>query len=694
MPQLPFSVDGTGHIDMWFYLVDNDTVIISEFQPGSNPTAIQITNDAADFMEQNLSFTVYRTPAWNANHPSNGYATHWTYTNSFRVNNRIFIPTFGETYTPYADEDAAALATFQAAAGPDVEIVQIDSYPIIWAAGAVHCIVMQVPRYTEPLPVIHVLHPNGGELLVSGTTETISWMATDTDNVIIPQIDLYYSTDGGDSYDFIDTTTDTGSYEWTVPSLITDQVLIKAVAHSEDTDQAEDVSDAVFSIVPAQQTVYDFSSGAGTDKFGWGYQTISWSLIDGNRLPVTTDIESLVSGAYTRLAVSDNNRYNSPAPSSGAESTHVFELTITEDPGIIDDLGIHWEGYAASCTQVELYIWDYVAGQWSNGHGRLGQNQYLDCWAGNIDGSLDYHIRSNFTRYITDTGQMTLLVYADRYGDATYHDYLSVTVSEITGDPQISNVEATPLTQDIGEWVNITCEVIAPEGIDTVNAVIIYPDNSTVNQTMTLSGSNEYYYNISYFQAGNYSFYIFARDDEGNTDLSLGYWFMVANFEQSFNFFMGWNLITIPLSLGWTAATLGGTIDQCTVVCRFNASTQAYITHVVGIPYNEFLIQDGVGYFVYVTTNSSLNVTGYPLESVSVPIKTAWNLIGWYHEYATTAGSLGGNITNCTVVCNFNASTQSYTTHVVGIPYNDFVVERGEGLFIYTNEESIWQGEG
>ncbi len=158
--------------------------------------------------------------------------------------------------------------------------------------------------------------------------------------------------------------------------------------------------------------------------------------------------------------------------------------------------------------------------------------------------------------------------------------------------------------------------------------------------------------------------------------------------------YKGWNLITIPLSLGWTAATLGNTIDHCTVVCRFNASTQTYTTHVVGIPYNEFPIQDGVGYFVYVTTNSSLNVTGYPLESVSVPIKTAWNLIGWYHEYATTAGSLGGNITNCTVVCNFNASTQSYTTHVVGIPYNDFVVERGEGLFIYTTVESIWQGEG
>ncbi len=64
LPQLPPSVDGTGHIDMWLYLVDEDDVIISEFQPGSNATAIAITNNAVPFM-QGLGFTVRRTPAFN-----------------------------------------------------------------------------------------------------------------------------------------------------------------------------------------------------------------------------------------------------------------------------------------------------------------------------------------------------------------------------------------------------------------------------------------------------------------------------------------------------------------------------------------------------------------------------------------------------------------------------------------------------
>ena len=446
MPQLPFDVDGTGHIDMWMYLVDEDTVIISKFKAGSDPTAIEITNEATAYM-RDLGFSVYRPPAWNAVHPTYGYMTHWTYTNAFRVNNRIFISTYGETYPSYADEDASALAAWQAAAGPDVEIVPIDCYDIIWAAGAIHCIVMQVPRYTAAEPAAHVIWPDGDELLVGGTTQTISWVATDTDNVTIPQIDLYYSVNDGDTYEFIATTTDTGYYEWTVPEAVTDQARVKVVAISADSDQTEAVSAEVFQIAAAQQSLYDFSTGAGADKFGRGYQTTSWnSSVDGDRTPVTTEIDILVGDAYAKLAYSDatggdydTNRYIAPNPSSNYESTHVFEFTIDEDPAEIGDVGIFWEGYADQCAQIELYVWDYVEGQWSDGGGLFGQNRFMDNWAGNRDGFLEGHIRSNFDRYIDASGEMTLLLYTERgtayYGSWLYtpsfHDYLSVTITKI-----------------------------------------------------------------------------------------------------------------------------------------------------------------------------------------------------------------------------------------------------------------------
>lgn len=439
MPQLPTGVDLTGHIDMWMNIIDDDTVIISEFIPGSDPTAITITENAVVYM-QNLGFTVYRTPAWNANHPDTNYWTHWTYTNFFRVNNRIFVPTYGENYPDYEDEDAAALAAFQAAVDSSIEIVEIDCYPIIWAAGAIHCIVMQVPRFTSPEPAVHLISPNGGEFLTSGTTYTIEWVATDTHNQALSRIDLYYSVDDGATYEFIASTNDTGFYEWTVPEVETQQAKVKVVAIASDSDETETESIDVFEIGTAFQIIYDFSAGAGIDHHCYGDQTSSWYLIDGQQKPVTTELSST---DYEKLAFSDatggdydSNRYQSSTPSGSYESTHVFEFSITVNPENILDLEILWEGYGDDCTQVELYIWDHVEEQWGDISHRYNQNRYLDCWAGNYDGFLKQHIRSDLHRYLSSEGVLTLLLYDETFGQKTFHDYIGITAAVTNMPPE------------------------------------------------------------------------------------------------------------------------------------------------------------------------------------------------------------------------------------------------------------------
>ena len=155
-----------------------------------------------------------------------------------------------------------------------------------------------------------------------------------------------------------------------------------------------------------------------------------------------------------------------------------------------------------------------------------------------------------------------------------------------------------------------------------------------------------------------------------------------------------WNLITVPRENIWTASTLGQNISGCTTICRFNGESQTYTTHVTGIPYNDFPIVDGVGYFAYVTGESHLNVTGVSIDSVNVPLYIHWNLIGWYKETVTNASSLGAALQDCTTICKYDAVTGSYTTHVVGIPYNDFSITRGMGVFIYVTSGSYWTGEG
>jgi agmatine deiminase len=442
LPQLPFSVDGTGHIDMWMYLVDEQTVVISEFLAGSNSTAIQVTNNAVSYME-NLGFKVFRTPAWNAS------GVHYTYTNAFRVNDRIFVPVYGTAFKPggsstYNSRDAIAMQVWQAAAGPGVQIVPIQCFQIISASGAIHCIVKQVPRYTGTAPAVNIISPAGGEILTPATQYKVQWSAIDTNNTR-PESVLIYVSYGDDDYQHITTTTDTGFYWWTLSSTVSraENATVMVVAQSASGEKTEVISQP-FSITPGRVTTYDFSSGAGIDKFAYGSQTNSWANVNGNPFPVTSQ---LVAANYTRLAasdasggVTDPNRYISPIPSPvSAESTHLFTFQITTPIDRIAKLDVLWEGFAAFCTQVELYVWDIEAGNWGDGQGLAGVNRYMDSWAGNIDGELTGSIRSEFSRYIDQSGVIRLLVYADRPGAVgsvnqgmrTYHDYIRVDVKEL-----------------------------------------------------------------------------------------------------------------------------------------------------------------------------------------------------------------------------------------------------------------------
>jgi len=433
-PQLPSSVDGTGHIDMWLYLVDEDTVIISEFLPGSNATAIAITDNAATYMQDTLGYEVFRVPDHNGFHPAFSPA-HYTYTNAFRVNERIFIPTYGAGDPSHLGRDADALHVWQQAA-PGVEIVPIDSYDIIWAAGAIHCIVMQVPRYEDPLPSAHVISPSGGELLVPGTMHEVTWTAKDDAEVDL--IDILYSTDDGLTYNgtVVLGETDDGRHDWLVPPVEDDEMRVKLIAYDADTNSVEAVSETAFTIMGSSQRVYDL--GTGIVNKGWGYQTSSWAQLDGVRRPTqaNTEIAALQNNAYARMAASDAtggdgdpNRYRSPSASGGSETTHIFEFLTVQDPDAIVDIGVLWEGYGDAAIQMELYVWDYVAGQWCDGRGQCGENRFMDNFAGNRDAELTGHIRSDFDRFIDPVGWITLLVYGERSGQESFHDSISVTLT-------------------------------------------------------------------------------------------------------------------------------------------------------------------------------------------------------------------------------------------------------------------------
>ena len=272
----------------------------------------------------------------------------------------------------------------------------------------------------------------------------------------------------------------------------------------------------------------------------------------------------------------------------------------------------------------------------------------------------------------------------------------SYTLSDLTFDPVNLDYQAAPgtLISDtltIGNHVDATSNLIfnfvnIPAEVTITPSIGNLAPGDTLSLDLTID-TNYMTDNFSHF------FLDLETNDPDESLVKLPVYVSIGLYQEfSMPVYDQWNLITVPNSMDWTAEDLGQAIDGCTVICKFNAETQTFTTHVVGIPHNDFPILDGCGYYVYTTIDTTFTVTGAPITDVSIPLSPGWNMIGWYHDYDTTAESLGDSIDGCTVITMFDAQTQQFTTHVVGILHNNYQITAGMGLFVYVTEPSIWYG--
>ena len=105
-----------------------------------------------------------------------------------------------------------------------------------------------LPNVDTTAPSITLTRPNGGEMFIIGSADTIKWSAGD--NVGVTGIDLEYSDDNGLNWNPVASgLPNTGTYFWIVPGTPTTQAKVRATAH-DTQNQSQDVSNAVFSIGP------------------------------------------------------------------------------------------------------------------------------------------------------------------------------------------------------------------------------------------------------------------------------------------------------------------------------------------------------------------------------------------------------------------------------------------------------------
>lgn len=119
--------EGTGHIDMFAKLVDEDTVLVGRC---SSPPHFKAVLDRNAQRFEELGYEVIRLDMASG-------TKLMTYTNSLFVGKTVLIPTYKH------DRDAAAIKVYQDLGW---NAVGIDAREVIKANGAIHCISMQIPR--------------------------------------------------------------------------------------------------------------------------------------------------------------------------------------------------------------------------------------------------------------------------------------------------------------------------------------------------------------------------------------------------------------------------------------------------------------------------------------------------------------------------------------------------------------------
>ena len=189
MHTLPY--DGIHHIDMHMKLLNESTLMVSEY-PDGVADGPQI-NANIDYVLSNFTtkwgtpFNIVRIPSppeLGGGYPNTG-GWYETYSNAVFVNNKILLPTFYEQY------DTTAIRIWEETM-PGYEIVGIDcddnGNEIISLSGAIHCITHSV-GVEDPLLISHLPLPD-----TENTTETYVVDAYLSHRTGVSNAKLYYAT--------------------------------------------------------------------------------------------------------------------------------------------------------------------------------------------------------------------------------------------------------------------------------------------------------------------------------------------------------------------------------------------------------------------------------------------------------------------------------------------------------------------
>jgi photosystem II stability/assembly factor-like uncharacterized protein len=359
-----------------FYSLDGGAnyTIISAFQPNNGsynwtlPTGISSSNCKIKVVDFYTSFTFGESPSpftipatINVTYPNGGETFSsgnteditWTFSGASSTYLELYYSTDGGSTWEFIDDGILASTQTYEWTVPNENsaecLVQINEI------GGTNASDQSNANFTiQPGNSITVIYPNGGQVLTAGSISEIAWSYTGN----MTYFNLYYSTDGGSTWEFIDdgVLASNYSYTWTVPNENSAECRVKV----EDNNNTSifDISDANFTIQPSNSITVIYPNGgqvltAGSiSEIAWSYTGnmtyfnlyystdggSTWEFIDDGVLASNYSYTWTVpneNSAECRVKVEDNN------------NTSIFDIsdanfTIQED--IDDNYAIQFDG--------------------------------------------------------------------------------------------------------------------------------------------------------------------------------------------------------------------------------------------------------------------------------------------------------------------------------------------------------------
>ena len=129
--------DGTGHIDMFCKLLNDDTVLISTstIEPYKSNAQKAIKYFESIQTPNSKNYTILTVNGFELNN------VWYTFTNSLIVNGVVLMP----SYTEFAMEGKVAVEQYKKGI-KDVIVVGINSDASIVSGGSIHCVTQTIPR--------------------------------------------------------------------------------------------------------------------------------------------------------------------------------------------------------------------------------------------------------------------------------------------------------------------------------------------------------------------------------------------------------------------------------------------------------------------------------------------------------------------------------------------------------------------